>query len=274
MVAKLRGVLKERRIGHCGTLDPMATGVLPILLGKATPASDILPEQSKRYTAGITFGITTDTQDTTGEVTRECTPSFTEQDLLTALEKFSGDIMQLPPMYSAVSKNGVRLYKLARQGIEVEREARPITIYSIKLLEFDSENYTAVVDFHCSKGTYVRTLAHDIGQELQCGAAMSSLRRTMSCGYDLSVSYTLDDIQKLKDSGEVESIILPIDSAFSLYPQLDLNERQAQLLQNGVRMRGENLGKPIDGQYRLYLDGSFIGLGLFSDNAMRLKRLT
>ena len=181
VVAKLRGIARERRVGHAGTLDPMATGVLPLFFGRATKACDILPRQDKRYLASFKLGVTTDTQDITGTVLSEQTPDADEARVRAAAAGLVGDIMQTPPMYSAVRVNGQRLYELARRGVEVERAARPVTVYSIDFTACDVQANTFTIDVHCSKGTYIRTLIADIGAALGCGAVMTALRRTMAC---------------------------------------------------------------------------------------------
>ncbi|MCM1480872.1 MAG: tRNA pseudouridine(55) synthase TruB, partial [Muribaculaceae bacterium] len=169
VIAKMRGILKMKRLGHGGTLDPMATGVLPVFAGRAAKACDILPDSGKTYEAGFRFGVTTDTQDVTGTVTKERKADVTAEQLETVLENFRGEIMQIPPMYSAVSVGGKRLYDLARKGIEVERTARPVTIYTLELLEFNEGGQCGVLKISCSKGTYVRTLINDIGEALGSG---------------------------------------------------------------------------------------------------------
>ena len=174
VVAKLRGIARERRVGHAGTLDPMATGVLPLFFGRATKACDILPRQDKRYLADFRLGVTTDTQDETGRVLCERDPSgVSEADVRKAAARFTGEIMQVPPMYSALRVEGKRLYELARQGVEVERKARPVTIHSLDFVSWDGASHTCRIDVHCSKGTYIRTLVADIGEALGCGAVMT-----------------------------------------------------------------------------------------------------
>ena len=187
MVAKMRRLLGTRKVGHAGTLDPMATGVLPIFVGRATKCCDILPNQNKRYTAAFQLGYTTDTLDATGRVLTRTEVSATKEDVEKALESFRGEIMQLPPMYSAIQINGKRLYDLARQGIEIEREKRPVTIMELNLLSADDTQHIYQIDVACSKGTYIRTLCADIGEALGCGATMTALRRTEAAGFSLSL---------------------------------------------------------------------------------------
>ncbi len=187
-VSKVRGITGEKKAGHCGTLDPLAEGVLPIMLGGATRFLEFLPDSTKRYTAVMRLGLTTDTLDITGEVKTESPVSCGLEDILAVAEKYRGDILQVPPMFSALNKDGVKLYKLARKGVEVEREARPATISSLEISEAPGENeYT--LDIECSSGTYVRTLIDDIGRDLGCGAVMTSLIRTAAAGFEISSSY-------------------------------------------------------------------------------------
>ena len=246
VVAKLRGIAGTRRVGHAGTLDPMATGVLPLFFGRATKACDILPRQDKRYLADFKLGVTTDTQDSTGRVLRERDPSeVTEARVREAAARFTGEILQVPPMYSALRVEGKRLYELARQGVEVERKARPVTIRSLEVLSWDGAAHTCRIDVHCSKGTYIRTLCHDIGRQLGCGGTLYALRRTMAVGFRLEQAVTLEAVQ-----AQGTALLLPTDSLFAEYPALPLT---SGLLEKRVRC-----GNPIplpgtpDGIYRVY----------------------
>lgn len=263
VIAKLRGILRMKRLGHSGTLDPMATGVLPVFAGKATKCCDILPSDEKSYTASFVLGITTDTQDTTGKIISQTKTSVSEQEILEALCEFSGEVHQLPPMYSAVSVGGRRLYDLARQGIEVEREHRKIRIDCISLLDFDEGTQSGSLFIQCSKGTYIRTIIHDLGEKLGCGGAMSGLVRNSSSGYKLSDCLTLDEVQSLSDRGEIEKYFLPVDTAFEAYKEIRLDSKQTFLYRNGVTLdinrmdfeKGDNL-------YRVYSDeNKFLGVG-------------
>ena len=192
VIAVVRRLTGQRKTGHTGTLDPNATGVLPVLLGAATKAQDRIPNHDKSYLAQFRLGLTTDTLDIWGEVKTETPCCVTEDDVRSLLPRFSGEIMQVPPMYSALKKDGQRLYDLARKGVEVEREARPVTVYRLELVSFNSETQTGELAVSCSKGTYVRTLIDDIGQALGVGAVMTALRRTEACGFTLSDCVTLD----------------------------------------------------------------------------------
>lgn len=236
MVAKMRRLLGTRKVGHAGTLDPMATGVLPIFVGRATKCCDILPNQNKRYTATFQLGYTTDTLDATGRVLTRTEVSATKEDVEKALESFRGEIMQLPPMYSAIQINGKRLYDLARQGIEIEREKRPVTIMELNLLSADDTQHIYQIDVACSKGTYIRTLCADIGEALGCGATMTALRRTEAAGFSIADSITLEEAEKLSEEGTLTERLLPIRTVFESLPALHLAGCQQTLFQNGVKL--------------------------------------
>ena len=251
VVQKLRGVLHERRVGHAGTLDPMATGLLTVFVGRATRAVEFAEQDRKRYLAGLRLGLVTDTQDITGRVLEEREVSITRDRLERVLQEFQGDISQIPPMYSAVRVQGKRLYKLAREGKTVERAARNITVYGLDLLS--CENNELLLDVRCSKGTYVRTLCHDIGKALGCGGCLSSLRRTEAGVFNVSQAYTLEKII----AGEYR--LLPTDTLFLQYPALILREDEVRRVRNGGAFHAE----AGDGNYRLYdPSGQFLALGL------------
>lgn len=265
VIAKLRGILHERRLGHTGTLDPMATGVLPVLVGTATKASDILPENEKSYRAGFVLGKATDTLDITGTVTETSDKKASKQDVEAALEGFRGTISQLPPMYSAVSVNGRRLYDLARQGIEVQRTPRTVEVYSITLDDFDREAGEGTLSISCSKGTYIRSIVDDLGRALGTFAVMTSLVRTSSQGFKLADCMTLDEIQACEG---IESRIIPADRLFECYPKLVLSEKQTVMYKNGVRLDPKRVqGAQDAGIYRVY-GGEFLGLCKVEDSEM------
>lgn len=232
VVAVMRGLSRQRKIGHTGTLDPMATGVLPLLLGCATRAESLLPDTDKTYEAGFQLGLTTDTQDSSGKVLSEQKSCFSRETVEQALLRFRGNILQVPPMYSAIRKDGRRLYDLARQGIEVEREARPVTIYECLLLSFEEENQTGSLKIRCSSGTYVRTLCADLGETLGCGAVMTSLRRTSACGFSLADAVALESARTLSRE-EIECLLIPTERLFLRYPSVCITQAQAVRFQNG-----------------------------------------
>jgi len=266
VVAKMRGILRTRKIGHAGTLDPMATGVLPLLVGRATKACDILPDQRKRYTATFRLGLTTDTQDITGTVLTNSSVSATPHEVNAAILAMHGDIMQIPPMYSAIKINGQRLYSLARKGIEIEREARPVTIEDIRLLSHNDNDYT--IDALCSKGTYIRTLCHDIGQLLGCGAVMTTLRRTMAAGISLDHALTIEQAQVAMNTSEMSKHILSTEALFSRLASVKLNSNQTRLFRNGVRITlAEHAGC-----WSVYSPTEFIGIAETDDNGVVISR--
>ncbi|WP_317398870.1 tRNA pseudouridine(55) synthase TruB [Anaerotruncus colihominis] len=275
VVAKLRGIARERRVGHAGTLDPMATGVLPLFFGRATKACDILPRQDKRYLASFKLGVTTDTQDITGTVLSEQTPDADEARVRAAAAGLVGDIMQTPPMYSAVRVNGQRLYELARRGVEVERAARPVTVYSIDFTVCDVQANTFTIDVHCSKGTYIRTLIADIGAALGCGAVMTALRRTMAAGFTLADCATIEQAQQAAQDGAFGTLLRPVETAFCALPSAALNEKQTKMFLNGVRLDiGRVACKRTGGTYAVYAhDRRFLGVARERDGLLCMQKL-
>lgn len=265
VVAKLRGILGMKRLGHAGTLDPMATGVLPVFVGTATKVCDIMPDNSKSYSAGFRFGQTTDTQDITGNILTISGKSVSHDDICAVLPDFIGKIMQIPPMYSAVQVNGQRLYDLARQGIEVERKPRRIEVNSLKLSGYDEIRREGFLEIDCGKGTYIRTIIHDIGEKLGCGGIMTSLIRTSASGFTLDDCYTFEEIQQARGENRLESLILPVERVFNSLPKLRLNEHQTRMYKNGVKLdlsRIHNI-KSNCNLYTVYgFDGAFIGTAL------------
>jgi len=275
VVAKLRGILQMKRLGHGGTLDPMATGVLPVFVGNATKACDIMPDNNKSYRAGFRFGAVSDTQDIWGEVTERSDMSVEREAIEAVIPEFTGKIMQLPPMYSAVQVGGKRLYDLARQGIEVERQAREIEVTALVLEEYDSNTREGVMSIACGKGTYIRTIISDIGERLGCGGIMTSLVRTSSGGFGLDDCFTLEEIQKAKDEDRLEELILPIERVFEKLPKLRLGEAQTRMYRNGVKLdlsklRGIREGEECYGVYGF--DGGFIGTA-FADREGGILRV-
>ena len=295
VVAKLRGALRQKpgaaknlRVGHGGTLDPMATGVLPIFIGRATRAAEFCENAEKEYIAGLMPGIVTDTQDITGKVFSETDVTVTPEDLSAILRRFTGTQKQTPPMYSAVKRDGKKLYELARQGKEVPREARDIFISSIELIgnegtdtvfshgspgsaETDSTlppgRPVYTLRIVCSKGTYIRTLCHDIGAALGCGATMSALRRLRAGAFTIDTAHSLDDVLAAVLTDSVNDIMLPIDSIFQHLPSITLNETDARKAKNGALRRAQGFS---DGNYKFYApDGEFLLLGEVKNNGIK-----
>lgn len=275
VIGKLRGILHMKRLGHTGTLDPMATGVLPILVGTATKACDILPNQDKTYQATVVFGKATDTLDIWGKPLQNYPEQHvTEAALCAILPEFLGDITQLPPMYSAVSVNGKRLYELARKGETVERPTRTVHIDAITLDAFDEMQQTATLTISCGKGTYIRTLLSDIGQRLGGDAVMTALTRTAACGYPLQDCLTFEQVAAAMADGTLEEHLLPTDSLFSSYPKLRLNAAQERMFCNGVKLdlnRLRNL-QPDQDIYTVYgATGTFLGTALADRTQQELR---
>lgn len=260
VVSKLRGVFQTRRIGHGGTLDPMATGVLPVFVGRATRGVEFFEHAEKTYEAVLRLGIATDTEDITGTVLEEKEVNISEAQFLSALESFRGQIQQIPPMYSAIKINGQKLCDLARKGREVERQPRTITIHRLECLEFSGQ--TARLLVHCSKGTYIRTLCKDIGQALGCGGCMESLRRVTAGEYTIGNSVPLQTLIESEDPGKY---LLPVDSMFMAHPQVVLTEKQEKCCRNGVAFTC----KLEQGTYRVYAqNGEFLALSHMVDGKL------
>ncbi len=256
VVAKLRGVLHERRIGHSGTLDPLATGLLVVFVGRATRAVEFAEADSKEYLAGLRLGVSTDTQDITGNIASKCDALPNEAAVREAIGRFIGNIEQMPPMYSAIKIGGKKLYELARRGVSVERTPRKITVSSIDIVGKDDTDY--ILNISCSKGTYVRTLCNDIGDVLGCGACMSSLRRTRAGAFSVAAAHSLDDIETAAREDRLSDIILPVDTLFASFPKIIVSKSAAKRLKNGniIKISAE------DGDYRVYSDSEeFLLLG-------------
>ena len=274
VIAKMRGMTGVRKMGHAGTLDPMATGVLPLLLGTATKACDILPNEEKRYTAGFRFGVETDTQDSTGTVLSTSDIPVARQALESALKAFEGEIDQLPPMYSAVRVNGQRLYDLARQGRNVEREPRRICIKQLTILEYDESTREGEMDIRCSKGTYVRTILHDVGEVLGAGGIMTSLVRTESSGFTLDDCITMEQAQRLADCHGFEEVLIPPERLFANCPRIRLSKPQERMFLNGVRLDLNRLRyqKQDNLLHAVYsADGVFLGVAKTALEPMELR---
>ena len=263
--ARLRGALREKRVGHSGTLDPMATGLLVVLLGRATRAAQYAEARDKTYEALLRPGVVTDTQDTGGTVLETHPCAITDEALEAVLSRFRGEIEQVPPMYSALKVNGQKLYDLARKGREVERRPRPVTISAL-CCEGRTPEGDVRLRVTCSKGTYIRTLCHDIGRALGCGAAMAALRRTRCGEFDLASAHTLDTVLAAAAEGRASSLLLPTETVFAGLPDVRLSPAQERAIRNGGRY-----SCPLPaGQYRLFAaDGAFTALGAVADGQMR-----
>ena len=269
VVAKLRGIAGQKKIGHTGTLDPDATGVLPVCLGRATKVCDLLTEKDKTSEALLHLGVETDTQDTSGTVLKQGdTSALVVNEVEQAILSFVGEYDQIPPMYSALKVNGKKLYELAREGKTVERKARRVQIHNIRILEIDLPRVRMEVE--CSKGTYIRTLCHDIGEKLGCGGCMENLIRTKVSCFELKDSYKLEEIAKIKAEGNLEKVLMPVDALFPQYPQIVVKKKWEKLAYNGnglpvraVFYGGQDKSqKPLDGEFvRLYdEEGQFLAI--------------
>ena len=264
VVGKLRGILHERRIGHSGTLDPMATGLLVVFVGRATRAVEFAEADSKEYIAGLRLGISTDTQDITGNTLKSSNSLPSKAELEQALSAFKGEISQIPPMYSAIKVGGRKLYELARRGESVERKPRKVTIEKLEIVGENDGDY--ILDVVCSKGTYIRTLCNDIGDTLGCGGCMSSLRRVKAGAFSIEKAHTIDEIQAAADNGGLDEIIIPVDRLFSAYPELTVRDTAEKKLRNGNVIK---LAAP-NGTYRVYTEtGGFLLLGEVTDNKLK-----
>lgn len=282
VVARMRGICGQKKIGHTGTLDPDAEGVLPVCLGKATKVCDMLTDSDKVYRAVMQLGVETDTQDMTGTILKEAdTSGLAEQYVMGAVMQFEGEIFQVPPMYSALKVNGKKLCDLARAGVTVERKARPVTIYKIFVENIELPYVTMTVS--CSKGTYIRTLCHDIGAKLGCGAAMKSLVRLQAAGYRIEDAYKLDALQKFSESGTLKDAVTPIEGVFEVYPVLTAKPEFDIMLKNGNKMALQQFQEMIKPELEMKVrvrmsDGRFAAvyeyredLGLFRPLKMFLE---
>ena len=272
VIAKLRGMLKMRRLGHSGTLDPMATGVLPVFAGTAAKAADMIPDHDKEYRAGFCFGYTSDTLDSTGKVVPTGRPMPGEEAVRAAALALTGEIDQIPPMYSAVSVNGKRLYELARRGIEIEREPRRVTVYRLDVLRYDKASGEGELLIACSKGTYIRSIIDDMGRALGCGGIMTSLIRTKACSFTLDDCYTLEQVQATCDSGDVTSLFRSVSDVFD-HPCIRLDERLTRLFRNGVKLTVGQSGMETEDvmseHVRVFgFDGEFLAIARIEDDLL------
>lgn len=272
VVARIRGMSKTKRVGHSGTLDPLATGVLPIFIGNATKACDVLKTDDKSYIATFQLGVTTNTLDVSGEILCKRESHVSKSDVLQFMPNFLGDIQQIPPMFSAVRVGGQRLYDIARQGREVKREPRPVTIFTLDLLEFDESKQTGQLFIECSKGTYIRTIISDLGELLKVGGIMTALCRSSACGFTLKDCMTLEQVQELTKNGELEGHLLPVDRMFNHLPKIELSETQSKKFKNGVKLDLNRLEyADIQTFHRVYdSDKEFIGLASLDKSDMAL----
>ena len=276
VIAVVRKLTGQRKTGHTGTLDPNATGVLTVLLGSATKAQDIILNHDKSYVAGFKLGLTTDTLDIWGTVTSKSESRVSRADVERLIPKFSGEIEQVPPMYSAVKKDGQRLYDLARRGIEVERKARKVTVYKLALTDFDEETQEGTLEISCSKGTYVRTIIDDLGAALGTGAVMTALRRTFACGFSIDDCITLDDLKLLSEKGEAQTALRSVESLFYDCAEVKISDGQAKRFSNGgaldIARTALKKAEDIDGKIcRVKNADSFLGLAKADTSAGLLK---
>ena len=264
----MRKILGTKKVGHTGTLDPQATGVLPICIGKGTKLSDMLTDSDKEYIAKVRLGMTSYTEDIWGEILTETDAShITEDDVSAVAKKFVGEIEQIPPMYSAVKIDGKKLYEYARKGQEVERKNRKVTIKEIEISDFKDGEFSMRVA--CSKGTYIRTLCADIGKMLGVGAVMAALIRTKSAAFTLTHAKTLDEIREVAESGKAESLVIPIDALFSSYPPVNLDADRTAKILNGMFLK---VTLP-DGFYRVYGNGGdFLCIAKVTDNILKIVK--
>lgn len=274
VVARLRGICKQKKIGHTGTLDPDAVGVLPVCLGNGTKLCEMLSDDTKEYVALLRLGIVTDTQDISGTVLARNKTDVSPEKAREAIGSFLGESMQIPPMYSALKVNGKKLYELAREGKEVERKARPVTISQLEILKEEHPEYTLKVE--CSKGTYIRTLCHDIGQKLGCGAVMAALTRTRVGKFAIEEAHTLNELQSLAETGHLSDVVIPVEKMFEKMPAFYVKETGMKALKNGNQLKQEDLEGDFteqiaDGQeFRVY-DHQGIFYGIYS--YIRQRRL-
>lgn len=261
-VAKSRRLFGEKKAGHTGTLDPMATGVLVVALGTATRFIDLLPHDEKSYRASFRLGETTDTLDVTGTVLSQTDVHCGKADVEAALAAFRGNILQVPPMYSALLKDGVRLYALARQGVEVEREARKVTIHRLELVDADEQTHTYTIDVTCSAGTYIRALIADLGNALGTGAVMTALRRTAANGQFLAQCCSFEQLEEMAEAGTLSDVLLQAEDVLS-YERLTVTDAQAKRFHNGGELSLDRLrGVTQTGYYCVFSpDGAFLGVG-------------
>lgn len=275
VVAKLRGICKQKKIGHTGTLDPDAVGVLPVCLGKATKVCDLLTDKDKTYEAVLQLGVVTDTQDMSGEILSKQEVSVSREEIEEAVMSFVGAYDQVPPMYSALKVNGKKLYELAREGKVVERKARRITIHEIEISKINMEQKTVTMTVSCSKGTYIRTLCHDIGEKIGCGGAMATLKRTKVSSFMIQDSLTLSEVEELVKEGTIEEHLVKVDSLFASLPAVTVSKKYQKYVDNGNKIEISFLTEPVrtspNQEFRVYdEDQRFVGI-FEAENRKTLK---
>ncbi len=274
--AKMRRIFETKKAGHTGTLDPMATGVMVVALGGATRFIELIESHDKAYRASFKLGTVTDTLDITGKVLEKREVAAKKEDVENVLSLFRGEINQLPPMYSAIKKDGVRLYELARKGIEIEREKRPVTVLSLELVSFNEQENEYTIDVECSSGTYIRSLISDIGEKLSCGAVMTSLKRTKANGIGIDCCFSQEELISLKEEGNLEKALVKVDELLT-YDKIWVSEAQAKRFSNGGELDTKRLkGKNSKGCYRVYSpENVFLGVGEIDQegNSLSVKRV-
>lgn len=272
-IAIVRGVSKDRKLGHTGTLDPNATGVLPICFGKATKLIEYMDVSSKTYVAGVKLGLTTDTQDIWG-TEKSRTPydssheSFSEENIKKVLNTFVGEIMQTPPAFSAVHIDGVKAYKLAKEGREVKLQPRKAVVYSAELLSYNRDSGIMNISVCCGRGTYIRTIIHDMGQILGCGAVMTSLERVSACGFELSEAISLEDIRKM-DSEGVQRLLKPLDRALGDMPRLNITDEEAKKYMNGMTIKHDSSSYPQELPIAVLHNEILVGISRFDGDSLK-----
>ncbi len=271
VVAKLRKILNIKRIGHSGTLDPMATGVLPIFIGKATKVIEYLPDKNKTYIAGFKLGIETNTIDTSGVVTRIIHSAITFSELEQVLMSFQGKINQVPPQFSAIKVNGVAAYKFARQGQFIKLKSREVNIFKIKCLKFDISSQEGVFEVSCSNGTYIRSICRDLGEKLKVGCVMTSLVRTMACGWALDSCFNLAEIEELKNKDEISKVLISLEDFFKSLDRINLNDVEFSKFMNGVKLRANR--KFFSNQIAIYYNSRIVGLASCIEGFLKIKNL-
>lgn len=272
VVAKVRGMARTKKVGHAGTLDPMATGVLPLFFGNATKACDVMPNDDKGYIATFKLGMTTNTLDITGDIECEKDSDIKLEQLNEVLSQFIGEIDQVPPMFSAIQVNGRRLYDIARTGEVIERKSRKVTIKKLKLIDFNEDTQTAVIEVLCSKGTYIRSLSSDIGEKLGVGATLTDLKRHIVGNFILNDCYTLEELQKFTDDGILQEKALPVEKVFEQLPKIKLNPVQSNKFRNGVKLDLNRVFyKNISGNHKVFdNENNFMGLATLDLDKMQL----